>query len=98
MILITAIGSLSLIIWAVAPALMKSITRPPGDGTNIETYRFDLTNCLVEKSLIVPAMLHRDMVPIMSNPSMPRFLKILVGRVLRPNRRTRPSVNCVNLC
>ncbi len=70
MILITAIGSLSLIMWAVAPALMKSITRPPGDGTNIETYGFDLTNCLVEKSLIVPAMLHRDMVPIMSNPSM----------------------------
>ena len=69
-ILITALGSLALIIWAVAPALMQSFTRPPGDGTQIETYRFDLTNCLVEKSLIVPAMLHRDMVPFMSNPNM----------------------------
>ena len=69
-VLITVMISLSLILWAVVPALMNSFSKPVGDGTNIESYRFDLTNRLVDESLIVPIVLHRDMVPHMSDPNI----------------------------
>jgi hypothetical protein len=60
---------LILITWAVAPAILRAINRPPGDGKNIESYGFFLSHLTVPRELISPATLHRDMVPMMSNPT-----------------------------
>ncbi len=59
--------SLLLIAWAVAPAMLRHAHRPPGDGEHVESYGFDLTRLDVARDLIVPAMLHRDMVPVMTS-------------------------------
>jgi hypothetical protein len=61
--------TLGLLAWGLAPALLRTANRPPGDGKNIESYRFDLSNLLVDRSLVVPAMLHRDMAPPLTAPT-----------------------------
>ncbi len=71
-ILIASLASLGLITWAVGPALMRHFTRPPGDGVTIESYRFALEPSLVERDLIKPITLHRDMVPVMRDPQTMR--------------------------
>ncbi len=66
-LLVTAVVCIALVVWAVAPALLKE--QPPGDGHNVETYGFDLTTLLVPRETLVPIMRHRDMVPVMHDPS-----------------------------
>jgi len=71
-VLITSLVMLALVAWAVAPALFRTFTRPPGDGETLESYGFALEPCLVPRELIKPITLHRDMVPVMTAPaSMP---------------------------
>jgi len=69
-VLLAAIAVLAVIAWAVAPAVLNMFNRPPGDGQNIESYRFDLEPCLVDRDLIEPAMLYRDMAPVMRDPEI----------------------------
>src|SRR5688500_201283 len=68
-LVLTALLSLLLIMWALAPAIMRSVNRPPGDGKNIESYGFDLSNLQVPREYIVPAMRHRDMAPSLDHPT-----------------------------
>jgi hypothetical protein len=49
-LLLTGLLTLALIAWAVAPAMMRSVYHPPGDGKSLDTYQFDLSN------LQIPAM------------------------------------------
>lgn len=67
-IMVSGILTLAVLTWAIAPAVLRTFSRPPGDGATIESYRFDLSSCLVDRELIFPIMLHRDMVPEMNTP------------------------------
>src|SRR5262245_8924469 len=53
----------------MTPAVIRSFKHAPGDGKNIDSYGFDLSHLLVSRSEIAPATLHRDMVPVMGNPT-----------------------------
>jgi hypothetical protein len=68
-ILLVVISSLVLLAWALGPVILRMSNRPPGDGEHIESYAFDLSNLAVQRDLIAPATLHRDMVPAMSDPA-----------------------------
>ncbi len=59
----------ALIVWAVAPAVLRLGHRPPGDGKTIESFGFDLSNLAVPREAVVPGMLHRNMVPVMDSPT-----------------------------
>ncbi|TVQ51808.1 MAG: DUF3179 domain-containing protein [Phycisphaerales bacterium] len=69
-VLISALVMVSLAVWAIAPAIYRATIRPPGDGRTIESYQFDLSNLTVSRDTIVPALLHRDMVPVMEEPEI----------------------------
>jgi hypothetical protein len=58
----------ALVVWAVGPAVLRGGKRPPGDNKTIESYGFDLSTLAVPRELVVPAMMHRDMVPVMFDP------------------------------
>ena len=60
--------SLALAAWALAPAVLRLVDRPPGDGTSIESYECDLRTPSIDTNLLQPAMLHRDMIPVMDEP------------------------------
>lgn len=69
-LLLTLIGCAVVAGWALAPAIMRGQAgRPPGDGVNIESFNFDLSNLAVPRELVVPAMLYRGMVPVMFEPT-----------------------------
>ena len=65
----TGVITALLFAWAIAPAVLRMTHRPPGDGKNIESYGFDLSNLKMPRDLVRPAMLHRDMVPVMFTPT-----------------------------
>lgn len=65
-VLAAVLVSVSLTTWAIMPALLKQ--RPPGDGSNIDTYGFDLSTLHVPASQIATPMLHRDMLPRLDYP------------------------------
>jgi len=67
-LLLMAIICTALVVWAVGPAVMRGGKRPPGDNKTIESYGFDLSNLSVPRGLVVPAVMHRDMVPVMFDP------------------------------
>ncbi len=55
--------------WALAPAILRMTERPPGDGEHVESYDFDLSNLrLPDTAVLEPAMLYRDMVPVLDAP------------------------------
>ncbi len=71
-ILIAVLGCLIVVAWAVAPVILRKMSggeRAPGDNRTIESYRFDLSNLTVPREFIVPAMMHRDMVPTLDQPT-----------------------------
>lgn len=71
-ILIAFLGCLVVVAWAVTPVIMRKIAggaRAPGDNATIESYQFDLSNLTVPREYIVPAMMHRDMVPTLNQPT-----------------------------
>ena len=60
---------LAVLIWALTPAVLRMVDRPPGDGRNPATYGFNLdTPRVPEAADIRTAMLHRDMVPVLDAP------------------------------
>jgi hypothetical protein len=62
-LIMTGAFLLGLIIWAIAPAIIRKANAPPGDGQNIDSYGFDLSNLAVDRSLVAAALMHRDMLP-----------------------------------
>ncbi|MBC8310258.1 MAG: DUF3179 domain-containing protein [Planctomycetes bacterium] len=67
---VLAIVLLAMIAWAIAPAVLRVANQAPGDGTTIESYEFDLTNMQLAQETVVPAMRHRDMSPVLTNPNI----------------------------
>ena len=59
----------AILVWALAPAILRVSERPPGDGVSVDSYEFDLSNLrLPADAVLEPAMLHRDMVPTLLQP------------------------------
>lgn len=68
-LVLMALICVALVTWAVMPALLRTGERPPGDGADIDTYGFDLSNVTVDRALIVPTLSVRgDSVPVMDQP------------------------------
>lgn len=70
LLLLAGVITLALLAWALAPAIFRMADRPPGDGKDITSYAFDLSNPRLPLNTIEPAMLHRDMVPIEIDPGV----------------------------
>jgi hypothetical protein len=68
-ILVTALMTLGLLTWGLAPALLRSFNRPPGDGKSPETFGFDLSSFKLPRAQLAAAMLHRDLVPALIHPT-----------------------------
>jgi hypothetical protein len=65
----SAILFIAVMVWALAPAVLRMTNRPPGDGASLHSYQFDLSNLrLPETAVLETAMLHRDMVPTLDSP------------------------------
>lgn len=59
----------ALLVWALAPALLRMTERPPGDGRNPSSYGFDIEDPrLPAAAPLQAALLHRDMVPVLESP------------------------------
>lgn len=69
-LVIAAVIGAALLAWGIAPALLRNVDRPPGDGQNPETYGFDLSNLIVERDAFVAALLHREIIPVMDDPTV----------------------------
>jgi len=60
---------LVLLVWALAPAVLRMSERPPGDGENPASYRFSLEDMrLPNAAPLHTALLYRDMVPVLDAP------------------------------
>ena len=69
MLVLSIVLMAALLTWALTPAILKLVARPPGDGVSISSYQFDLSNLrLPDTAPLEPAMLHRDMVPALDAP------------------------------
>jgi hypothetical protein len=66
-VLLMLITCATLIAWAMW-GVIGQYERPPGDGKTIESYGFDLSTCLVDRSLITPGLQHRDFLHALSDP------------------------------
>jgi hypothetical protein len=68
-LLVAAALFIAIMVWAITPAVLRMTTRPPGDGSTLASYKFDLSNLrLPETAVLETAMLHRDMVPTLDAP------------------------------
>ena len=67
-LLMTGIVLVGIFVWAVAPAVLRLADMPPGDNQTIESYAFDLSNLQIDRELVVPAMRHRNMSPVATDP------------------------------
>ena len=83
--------ALAIAAWALAPAVFRMVQRPPGDGTTIESYLFDTSNPTIDLDLVEPAMLHRDMVPVMTDPVILTMDEIVERNSERKTRYLVPS-------
>jgi len=76
LVVATAVG----ILWPV----LTGRPRPVGDGANVESYRFDLSNCLMDRDELVPSGVSKDGLHAMMSP---RFLTV-AGVDVMNNERT----------
>jgi hypothetical protein len=92
-IVLVVVVCAALLVWALAPAVLRISHRPPGDGKSIESFAFDLSNLNVPRDLVVPGMLHRDMVPVLTDPthSGPDAAAVPHERWLTMQRRNDPK-------
>ena len=61
---------LAIFTWAVAPAVLRLGNHGPGDGTNVSSYEFDLSDLQLAEDSLVAVMQHRDMSPVLTNPNI----------------------------
>jgi len=65
---LTGLGMVALLATGLVPALQRYAARGPGDGVDIASYGFDLSDLAVERGLVAPAMRYRDMPPRWDHP------------------------------
>lgn len=61
---------LIILVWAVAGAYMRLGSPLVGDGRNVESYGFDLRNCLVPRELLVAGGLRKDALQSLTDPAV----------------------------
>jgi len=61
---------LAIIVWAVAPAVLRLGNHSAGDGSTVASYAFDLSNAQLDEDTFVAVMQHRDMSPVLENPTI----------------------------
>lgn len=83
--------ALAIAAWALAPAVFRMVQRPPGDGESLESYLFDTSTPAIDIELVEPAMLHRDMVPVMTAPVILTMDEIRERNAERKTRYLVPS-------
>ena len=66
-ILAAGLISLGLILWAVSGVIVGD--RPIGDGTNLESYGFDLENLEVPRGSLAASGNSRDFLQVYENPN-----------------------------
>ena len=69
-LVLMGVVTVSIICWAIAPAVLRLVHPAPGDGRTVESYQFDLSNLILSNDTFVPAMQHRDMSPVLTNPDI----------------------------
>jgi hypothetical protein len=70
-LVIAAVMLGGLLVWALAPAILRMTERPPGDGQTPSSYGFSLDNLrLPDSAPLHAALLHRDMVPVLDAPPL----------------------------
>ncbi len=60
----------SMLVWALYPAIMRKAAISAGDGNDIQSFAFDLTNLSIDEEVVVPGMHHRNMSPMLSDPEI----------------------------
>jgi hypothetical protein len=69
-LVLMGVVTVGIICWAIAPAVLRLVDPAPGDGNTVESYQFDLSNLQVPQETFMPAMQHRDMSPVLTNPEI----------------------------
>ena len=69
-LVLMALVTVGIVGWAIAPAVLRLVTPSPGNGKTIESYQFDLSNLKLADKTFIPAMQHRDMSPVLTNPKI----------------------------
>ncbi len=59
-----------MLVWALYPAIMRTTEISAGDGKDIQSFAFDLTNLSINQNVLVPGMHHRNMSPALSDPKL----------------------------
>jgi hypothetical protein len=81
-VLLAAIALMGVVVvwqlFAVIPTLRRPAT---GDGTNVATYGFDLSHCLVDRDAILATGLPKDGLPALTQPT------VIAGRDVSPDRK-----------
>jgi hypothetical protein len=85
-LLLLAIVIISIITWAVAPAVLRLGNRAPGDGTNVSSYEFNLDNVQLPEESLVAVMQHRDMSPVLTNPTILSAEELAKKNIVRRNK------------
>ncbi|MHC4100746.1 MAG: DUF3179 domain-containing (seleno)protein [Planctomycetota bacterium] len=67
-LLLGAVVTIAITAWALAGAFARNRTPLIGDGTNVETYGFDLTPCLVAREQLVAAGMCKDALRSLVDP------------------------------
>jgi hypothetical protein len=67
-LLLGAVVTILITAWALGGALLRNRTPLLGDGTNVETYGFDLTPCLVDREQLVAAGMCKDALRSLVDP------------------------------
>lgn len=69
-LLLAALVTAGLVLWAVAPALLRPGSLPPGDGKRVESYGFDLSHLALPRDQVIAVMPHRDAVTPIDEPTV----------------------------
>ncbi len=71
-LLMAGVFTLIILVWAVAGAYMRLGSPLVGDGRDVESYGFDLRNCLVPRDLLVAGGLRKDALRSLDDPEVVR--------------------------
>ncbi|UCF68358.1 MAG: DUF3179 domain-containing protein [Acidobacteriota bacterium] len=84
MLLVAAALGAGIIAWRVVPIILHPRSRAIGDGTDPQTYGFDLTHLRVPRDLVVGSGMPRDGLPTLDDPAV-----MTAGEVDRFNEQVR---------
>lgn len=96
-LLASAVMCCGIVLWHLARILPTLDHRAVGDGTNVESYQFDLTNLLVPRELVVASGQPKDSWPAMIDPPTIRAGDIGPDRKLAGVRALRSTERVIGV-